>query len=201
MLLAGLLWLSGGCVYVPLLNSPPANPRPHFWAHPVGSVQDVPNLHRVSDELYRGGQPTPEGFRQLEAMGIRTILSLRNWHGNGDKLDGTDLHGERIAVAVWDVTDEDIVEFLRIATDPDRVPVYVHCHGGADRTGIMCAVYRVVVQGWTREQAVREMTGGGFGYHLIWDRLRDQLLEMDLDTLARQAGLEPPGPPVIEASQ
>ena len=46
-------------------------------------------------------------------------------------------------------------------------PVLVHCLHGSDRTGTIVAMYRIVEQGWTREAAIAEMTGGGYGYHAV----------------------------------
>jgi hypothetical protein len=48
------------------------------------------------------------------------------------------------------------------------VPWFVHCHHGSDRTGMMVAVYRAVVQGWPMDKAIDEMINGGFGFHEIY---------------------------------
>jgi protein tyrosine/serine phosphatase len=50
----------------------------------------------------------------------------------------------------------DVVKFLQIVTDPEKVPVFVHCQHGADRTGVMAASYRIIVQGWSKDQALRK---------------------------------------------
>ncbi|HEX7917405.1 hypothetical protein [Rudaea sp.] len=44
----------------------------------------------------------------------------------------------------------------------------IHCWHGADRTGVVCAAYRMVVQGWSKADARAEMFDGGFGYHAVW---------------------------------
>ena len=44
-------------------------------------------------------------------------------------------------------------------------PFFVHCQHGSDRTGVCIAAYRIVVQGWTKQDAIREMTGGNYGFH------------------------------------
>ena len=51
--------------------------RPTEWAQPV-QVEGLPNLHRVSGKLYRSAQPTAEGMRAAERLGIRTVVSLRS---------------------------------------------------------------------------------------------------------------------------
>ena len=45
----------------------------------------------------------------------------------------------------WHAEDEDVVAFLKIASNTNNLPVFVHCQRGADRTGMMCAMYRIVL--------------------------------------------------------
>jgi len=125
--------------------------RPANWAQPV-SLAGVPNLHKVNDGLYRSAQPTAEGMKALQAMGIRTVLNLRQFHWNREELVGTDLLSEHTPLPTWSLQEIDAVRFLRIATDPQKTPVLVHCKYGADRTGALIAVYRIAVQGWTKEE-------------------------------------------------
>jgi len=160
------------------------------WAEPV-SLPDLPNLHKVSDNLYRGAQPNSEGMKQLEKLGVKTVINLRSAHSDRDELEGTALSYERISLTPRGPTAEDVVRFLRIVTDDTRTPVFVHCQYGSDRTGTMCAFYRIAVQGWSREEAIEEMTKGGFGFHSIWANLPEQVRSLDIDQIKRTAGLEP----------
>jgi hypothetical protein len=50
------------------------------------------------------------------------------------------------------------------------------------------AGYRIVIQGWTKEEAIAEMTDGGFGFHSIWSNLVDYLRELDVARLKRASG-------------
>ena len=83
------------------------------------------------------------------------------------------------------------VAFLQIVADPNRAPLLVHCQHGADRTGLMSALYRVAVQGWTKEEALREMTEGGFGFHKIWKNLPVWLERLDIEAIKKKAGMGP----------
>ena len=65
----------------------------------------------------------------------------------------------------------------------------MHCQRGADRTGLVCAVYRVAVCGWTREEAIREMKEGGFGFNPAWENLVRYVEQVDVEKLKREAGL------------
>ena len=71
-------------------------------------------------------------------------------------------------MAAWDADEAEVLAFLRTVIKPENAPVFVHCRNGSDRTGTMVAAYRVVVQGWSKEAAIREMRDGPFGFHLIW---------------------------------
>ena len=76
--------------------------------------------------------------------------------------------------------------FLEIVTDPEKRPVFVHCMHGADRTGTMVAVYRIVVEGWDKEKAIDEMRNGPFGFHEIWTGLPEFLKELDIEGLQKE---------------
>jgi len=165
--------------------------RPAAWAVPL-SEPGLPNLHRVDDGLYRGAQPTAEGMRSLERMGVRTVINLRVAHSDRDELRGTRLDYEHISFKPWHPEDEDVEAFLRIATDPARRPVFVHCAHGADRTGMMVAIYRMVVQGWSAGEVIAEMTEGGFGFHPIWSSLLEYLRSFDAARWRRVLGLPEP---------
>ena len=164
--------------------------RPVTWAvAPAEKIPGLPNFFQVAPGLYRGAQPTADGMRRLEAMGIKTVLSLRAFHEDESLLPGTELDHPRIRFNTWHPEDEDVVRFLRIVTDPANAPVFVHCQHGSDRTGTMIAVYRIAVQGWDREEAIREMVDGGYGFHPLWENLKSYLRGLDIEAIRRQAGL------------
>jgi len=166
------------------------HPAASTWAQPM-TLPGVPNLHRVNEGLYRGAQPTAEGMAQLQQLGIKTVVDLRAMHSDRDEIGTLPLEREHIGMTTWDAKDEQAARFLRIVTDPNRTPVFVHCQRGADRTGTMCAVYRVVVQGWTKEQALAEMTQGGFGFYGGWQNLINYVRHFDVAQVKAQAGLNP----------
>jgi len=138
--------------------------RPPHWAKPM-QMKGVPNLHKVSNTLFRNAQPSPEGIRNIKAMGIETVINLRSFHSDRDEIGDTGLAYERIYMKAWHPEEKEAVRFLQIVTNPKRVPILVHCQHGADRTGTQCALYRMAVQGWSKEEAIEEMMRGGFGFH------------------------------------
>ena len=188
-----LAFLSLSCASWPSLWAGEKGPeekaaRPAHWAVPI-EKPGLPNFYRVTDDLYRGAQPTAEGVRELKKMGIKTIVNLRWLHSDRDEIGETDIACEHICTLAWDLEADDAVQFLKIATDKAKTPVFVHCQHGADRTGTMCAVYRIAVCGWTKDEAIKEMTQGGFGYHKLWSNLIRLIRRLDIEDVKRRAGL------------
>ena len=147
-----------------------AGVRPEEWAKPVKRA-GVPNLHKVSDALYRSAQPTAEGMTNLVALGIKTVVNLRDNHSDADEIGDLPLKARRIEIFTGNMKDRHAKELLAIMGDTNAVPVLVHCQHGADRTGTMCAMYRVMRQGWSADKAIDEMKNGGYGYHSVWANL------------------------------
>lgn len=171
-----------GCITARPLPPPQ---RPLDWAQPAAQ-QGLPNLYRVHGDLWRSALPDAQGFAAAKARGIRTIVNLRT-HADASTPEGVAmLH---IPLRTWHVTQEDILAFLRIANDPSKRPLLVHCQHGADRTGIMIAAYRVVVQGWSKSDALAEMRRGGFGYHPVWTNLPRSLQRLDVAAMRRELHL------------
>jgi protein tyrosine phosphatase (PTP) superfamily phosphohydrolase (DUF442 family) len=163
--------------------------RPNNWAQPL-QVPGLPNLHKVSNDLYRCAQPMAEGIKNRSLLGIKTVINLRSFHSDAGIIDDT--ASEHIAMKAWHPEEEDVVRFLRIVTDPKRVPVLVHCQHGADHTGTMCAIYRIAVQGWSKEEALREMKEGGFGFHGVWQNLIRYIDGLDIERIKQKAGIKSP---------
>jgi protein tyrosine/serine phosphatase len=153
--------------------------RPAEWAEPV-ALDGVPNLHRVSPTLYRSAQPTAAGMRNLERLGVRTVINLRAFHTDRDEINGTELLNPQLRIYTWSVQDRHVIEVLRILRETEGGPFAIHCQHGADRTGLMTAMYRIVEQGWTKEAAIREMVEGGYGYHAIWRNIVRYVEEADV---------------------
>jgi len=162
--------------------------RPANWAQKI-EVAGVNNCFQVTTNLFRGAQPTAEGMAHLQAMGIKTVINLRAWHSDRDKVAGTGLKSVRFETEPWHGDEDDVVRFLKVVTDTNNLPAFVHCERGADRTGMMCAMYRIVVCGWTKPEAIAEMEGGGFGFNPVWHDLITFVEKADVDKIKRAAGL------------
>ena len=162
------------CVLLPLAGmvackeySPvPSHVVQPAYAQPV-QINGVDNVHKISDELFRSGQPGPKGFTELERYGIRTVLNLREYHKDTKKAAHTKLHLVAYPVAASDMTVTHIENCLRIIANSPK-PVLVHCWHGSNRTGIIVAAYRIVYQGWSVEEAEKEFRDDTYGHHEFW---------------------------------
>ena len=169
-------------------DEPQSKTRPAKWAVKLDRP-GLPNLHKVNDRLYRGAQPTAEGIRELEKLGVKTIICLREENDDKDILGHAKIAVEHVPVKTWDPKDEQVDRFLQIVNDKKRQPVFVHCLHGADRTGTMCAVYRAAIDGWTKQQAIDEMIKGDFNFHSIWTNLPKFVENLDVEKIKDKAGL------------
>ena len=91
------------------------------WSVPV-KLEGVPNLHRITPTLYRSEQPTALGMKNLEKLGIRTVINLRFFNNDRKEAEGTGLRTERVKILTWNVDDEHVVEVMRMLRQPENGP-------------------------------------------------------------------------------
>ena len=161
--------------------------RPAEWATAVEGTS-VGNLYRVEDGLYRGAQPTAAGFKELAALGVRCVLDVAGGPGDGALVEGGSLKLFHVSMSAFGLRDDRVLEALRIMADPQNRPLLIHCRLGADRTGALVALYRVVIQGWSPEKAVLEMTQGGYHHSSLWKNLETYVLKADAAALRKKLG-------------
>jgi tyrosine-protein phosphatase SIW14 len=147
--------------------------------------EHLPNFHRINENLFRGGQPTPEGVRQLAALGIKTIINFRD---QSEKVlrekTIAEEHGLKfinLHLSNWFASkDDEIHAVLEVIRNPAHHPVFIHCKRGADRTGTVVAVYRMLFDGWTDQEANREAKARGIGWWQVWmkDYIKDYYKRM-----------------------
>jgi len=128
-------------------------------------IEGVQNFGEVTERYFRGGQVTPAGVDKLAAMGVKTIIDLRDKPSEGEpeacKRNGITYHKFPMdgSGAPDDKTVNEILSIIQNAKEP----IYVHCSAGKHRAGTIAALYRIRVQGWTKEQAWAEQQSYGFG--------------------------------------
>jgi protein tyrosine/serine phosphatase len=182
------LWLTA-VIASPVLAQDIAEPaaaaaptRPSQWAEPM-VIEGVPNLHRLSPTLYRSEQPTALGMKNLEKLGIRTVINLRHFNHDDDEVKGTSLRTERVKILTWRIGDKHVIEVMRMLRKTENGPFLIHCQHGADRTGLMSAMYRILEQDWTPDDALKELVDGGYGYHSMWKNIVRYVRSVDVAKL------------------
>jgi len=145
-------------------NSPPTSRAMGSRKHYVG----LSNFGEVTPNLYRGGQPGADGLKALRNMGVSIIVDMRGSHSEHEKRAVEELGMEYVSIP-WHCpfpSDKPFVKFLKvIEQNPDK-KVFVHCRLGDDRTGMAIASYRMAEQGWSADEAMKEMELFGFrGIH------------------------------------
>jgi len=135
--------------------------------------KDLPNFYQINSNLYRGGQPTEAGVKELAKIGVKTIIDLRG----GEKVARRErLWVEKAGIRFIVVNlsnwfkpkTADINQILQIIDVAENKPVYVHCRRGANRTGTVIAAYRISRDNWTAKQANREAKKFGHGWWQVW---------------------------------
>jgi uncharacterized protein (TIGR01244 family) len=160
------------------------------WATPLPQVS---NLHQVTPVLYRSAKLDSSDVAQLQALGVKTVISLRSFHSDTQVLEGSGIRAVRIPINTWAIRDKHVVDTMRsIRAAEQQGPVLLHCLHGADRTGMMAAMYRMLYQGWPREKAIDELKNGGYGYHAVWKNIESYLKRVDVAALRAQIEQEKP---------
>lgn len=159
--------------------------RPAYWATPV-QVEGFANIYKITDYLYRSEEPTAEGMKNLERIGIKTIIELNVFDPDLETIEGTGLHVEKVNVKPWHIEDEDVVRVLQIIRIRENGPFLIHCWKGSDRVGVMIAMFRIIDQGWTKEEAIREMVEGGYGFNRAWTNIIRYVQQVDVEKIRKE---------------
>jgi len=151
-LLAGMAWLTSSSCNVVSFDVPGALP---------------PNFHVVDDgRLYRSGQPAPEHIRTVvEHYGIRTIINLRGPNAGKPWYDAEARTTKELGITQIDypfsaqsLPPGDLLAAVEESLRTAEYPVLIHCESGADRSGMIAAVYRILILGHDRSAALQELT-------------------------------------------
>jgi protein tyrosine/serine phosphatase len=120
----------------------------------------IKNFGQMDERFYRGAQPGKEDYRSLAALGIKTVIDLRDDAKAYEQPAVESLGMRYVNIPMSDKhypREEQIETFLKLVNDPGAGAFYVHCAGGRHRTGVMGAVYRFTKYGWNYDQVYREM--------------------------------------------
>lgn len=136
------------------------------------SVPGIDNFYKVDEEVYRGAQPSAEGFKYLAGIGVKTVIDLREADSRStaeqklvtaDGLKYINIPMTGLTPPTQGQTDQ----IMAILNDPAAGPVFVHCKRGADRTGAVMASYRINHDGWDNARALQEAMDRGMSFYQL----------------------------------
>ena len=121
------------------------------------------NEHEIASGMWRCNQPSPGRIRTAADRGIKTIINLRGPRADG----GWRLEAE--ACATYGLTLMDFTARSRAAPDKQmlhaaealftemNLPAMMHCKSGADRAGLMAALYLLIVEKRPAREAAKQL--------------------------------------------
>jgi len=135
------------------------------------TLPGVANFGRLASNLYRGANPEMTAYPSLRTFGIDTVVRF----STGDEFIAAEkARVESLGMAFislpWRAADlpetSQVVSFLSLVRNHPEHTYFVHCREGVDRTGVMVALYRVAIDGWSTDQAIGEMKAFHYRYLL-----------------------------------
>ena len=153
-----------GCMTTPTL---PESQRPAHWGQVIHGPQ---NFYQISNFVYRSEQPNQELAQLLQTHRIERIINLRSRHKDPTVLDQRHFELVHIPIHTWALDRQDLLHVMKEIqyAQQHEQKVLLHCYHGSDRTGASVAMYRIIFEDWSIEDAVQEMKYGGYGFHAIW---------------------------------
>jgi uncharacterized protein (TIGR01244 family) len=140
----------------------------------------IQNFGQMDENFYRGAQPEKDDYQSLAALGIKTIIDLRNDPTDYEKAaaEAAGMKYVNIPMSGWKSPKEkDIQAFMALANDPTTGVFYVHCKAGIHRTGVAGAVYRYTKYGWGYDQVYKEMKNYDFSSGWVHGALKSYVEE------------------------
>ena len=135
----------------------PLQPSLDADGQPVG----IEHYRRWSEKLGQGGQPMgEEAFRNLAALGYRTLISVDGAKPDADAAAKYGLTYVHIPFGYNGVPQDAQDRIVKAVTDTDG-PVFIHCHHGQHRGPAGMMVARIVVDGISHDEALKELKDSG----------------------------------------
>ena len=143
------------------------------------------NLFQLNDSIFRSEQPDKKGYGEIHQLKIKSILSL--YPNSEDKKLTWKYNFDHYHVNMYsdDFSDKDIAKalyFIEIA----HKPLLIHCKHGSDRTGLVIAMYRIMFNNWTRQNAIDEMKKGDFGFNEKYENMIEYIQKVDLTKIKKK---------------
>lgn len=133
------------------------------------STIKIKNFGQMDERFYRGAQPKEQDYKDLAALGVKTVIDLTDDPKPYERSTVESLGMKYVNIPMIEKkypTEEATRAFLKTVSDPVTGKFFVHCAGGRHRTGAMGAVYRYQFYDWNFEQVYAEMKK--FDFYTSW---------------------------------
>ena len=135
----------------------------------ASAAPGIKNFDQVDSHVYRGGQPTTQGFQFLATLGVKTVIDLREAGDRSQAEQGVVTNDGMTYINVpmsglTPPTDDEIGKILKLLEDTGSGPAFVHCLRGADRTGAVIAAYHVDHDKWDNVRALKDAKAHGMSF-------------------------------------
>ena len=159
-----LSFIVSGCITTPSL---PKEQRPTHWAKELNHAE---NFYQISADVFRSEQPNANLASQIKEHQIDVVINLRNRDLDSTQLKDQNLKLIHIPINTWSINREDLLQVMFEIQQAKAFEqkMLIHCYHGSDRTGASIAMYRIIFEDWSTQEALDEMKYGGYGFHPIW---------------------------------
>src|SRR5207249_10806991 len=120
----------------------------------------ISNFGKMDDRFYRGAQPDESDYKDLKALGVKTVIDLQDHPTSYERRAVEALGMSYVNIPMSDSSypeEAQVSAFLKLVNDHATGTMFVHCAGGRHRTGVMGAVYRYNVNHWNYDQVYAEL--------------------------------------------
>lgn len=129
----------------------------------------VPNFHQVNGHVFRGAQPSKEGWASLRKLGVHTVIDLRRSEEHSTEAERKAVEAAGMQYVNVPMNGFDIPRPDQIAAALSHIgetdTVFVHCRQGRDRTGTIVAAYRIAHDRWDCPKALNEASSCGMHWY------------------------------------
>lgn len=145
------------------------------------------NWHAVSDQLYRSNHPWPHQLRAAKAQGVRTIINLRGRsaasHFVLEEAACRDLDLDFVVLQAFsrDMPSKEMITEADHVFSHIQYPALIHCKSGADRAGLVAALYLLLKENANAARAKQQLSWRYL--HIRWGKTG--ILDAFLDVFAR----------------
>ena len=163
----------------------PDHERPQQWGTLVNQQH---NFYRISDTVFRSEQPNAEIIPELKKHDIDVVINLRSRDKDKTVLSQQNFQLVHVPIHTWALDRDDLLTVMKtIQTAKSKnQKVLIHCYHGSDRTGASVAMYRIIFENWSTQDALNEMKYGGYGFHPIWINIEKQFSTENIQWIRQQ---------------